>query len=89
MKEGGLGGLGLGAGGWGLYYTSVLSRIGTYEPGICTCGACFFTNLHAFMATLGSIGFVDRLCGMGIMVLRKAYETPREKRDPDGGDDRY
>lgn len=45
------------------------------------------TNLHAFMATLGGIGFDDRLCGIGIMILREAYETPREKGDPARDDD--
>jgi hypothetical protein len=44
------------------------------------------TNLHAFMATLGGIGFDDRLCGIGVVVLREAYEVPREKGDPDGSD---
>jgi hypothetical protein len=38
-------------------------------------------GLHSFLATVGGVGIHDKLCGLGIMVLREAVETDREMGD--------
>ncbi|RYP71490.1 hypothetical protein DL771_004745 [Monosporascus sp. 5C6A] len=38
-------------------------------------------NLHSFLATVGGVGIHDRICGVGIIVLRDTFETPRERGD--------
>ena len=43
-------------------------------------------NLHSFLATVGGVGVQDKLCSVGIVVLRDTFETPRERGD-DGIED--
>ncbi|KAI8963849.1 hypothetical protein F5Y11DRAFT_318178 [Daldinia sp. FL1419] len=43
-------------------------------------------NLSAVLATLGGIGLDDKLCGIGIIVLRETFETPREQGSGDAPD---
>ncbi|RYP19975.1 hypothetical protein DL765_003024 [Monosporascus sp. GIB2] len=38
-------------------------------------------NLHSFLATVGGVGIHDRICGVGIVVLRETFENPRERGD--------
>ncbi|RYP61317.1 hypothetical protein DL769_007766 [Monosporascus sp. CRB-8-3] len=48
-------------------------------------------NLQSFLATVGGVGMHDKICGVGIIVLRDTFETPRERGDgrPDDTEDEH